>query len=155
MNALEIIEKLRAENAKLQEENALLKTHAPYGILTRAAFEMEKRKFIDGQYVVFGDVDAMHQMNTRYGYQTVNQKIRRALEVRSDDLLLTGLYFSGDEIVFIVKGDPEGFCNRLQNSFVKHNLSITLAHAQIVAGDMDKAIEIAAQDVQEQKRTRK
>jgi GGDEF domain-containing protein len=149
------IEQLQEENAKLRAEIEKLRTHAPYGILTRAAFEIEKRKFTDGQYVVFGDVDNMHQLNTQYGYETVNEKIRTALQVRSEDLLLTGLWFSGDEIVFIIRSDPQGFCNRIQSSFKEHAMGITLAFEQIANGDVDRAIDIAATSVQLQKANRK
>jgi GGDEF domain-containing protein len=149
------IEQLQDENAKLRAEVEQLRTHAPYGILTRAAFEMEKRKFTDGQFVVFGDIDNMHQLNALYGYETVNAKIRTALRVRSQDLLLTGLWFSGDEIVFIIQSDPEGFCNRLSNSFLVHKMSITLAHEQIVSGDVDQAIDHASRSMQAQKENRK
>jgi hypothetical protein len=140
---------------KLEAENAMLKIHAPYGILTRAAFEMEKRKFTDGQFVIFGDIDDMHGLNTQYGYEAVNAKIREALQVRAVDLLMTGLWFSGDEIVFIVSGDPVGFCERIKQSFHAHAMSITLAFAKIENGNVDVAINQAAQTVQTTKRARK
>jgi hypothetical protein len=149
------IEQLREEIEKLRAENDQLKTHAPYGILTRAAFEMEKRKFTDGQYVVFGDVDMMHELNTQYGYEAVNQKIKSALQMRSDDLLLTGLWFSGDEIVFIIHSNPSGFCNRIHKSFSNHDMSITLAFAKIDSNGVDRAIDIASTNVQLQKAGRK
>lgn len=155
MNALEIIEKLRAENAKLQQENALLKTHAPYGILTRAAFEIEKRKVANGQYVIFGDVDQMHELNTQYGYEEVNARVRKALQIRGTDLLVMGLWFSGDEIVFVIRGDADGFVERVRNSFSNLGMGITLAGSEIVDGEIDIAIQIAAEAVQAQKAGRK
>lgn len=145
------IKELQAEIEKLQAEIQMLKMHAPYGILTRAAFEIEKRKFTDGQYVVFSDIDNMHGLNTQYGYENVNAKIRSALQVRSDDLLLTGLWFSGDEIVFVISGNPDGFCNRVKQSFLDHSMGITLAHAQIIGNDIDTAIQIASELVQAKK----
>lgn len=150
------VDALQDEIKRLNEENRMLKTHAPYGILTRAAFEIEKRKVKHGQYVVFGDIDRMHEMNTQYGYEVVNEKIREALQIRSGDLLLTSLYFSGDEIIFVINGDPQGFCNRIVESFRNQELGITLAFASIPwHGSIDKAIEVAASNVQAQKRNRK
>lgn len=145
------IEELKAEIAKLQAENLLLKTHAPYGIFTRAAFEIEKRNLLEnGQYVVFGDVDNMHALNIQHGYENVNQMIRSALQVRTSDLLLTSLWFSGDEFVFVIRGNPDGFCNRIKESFSAYQMGITLAHAPI-DGNIDAAIQIAAEQVQQQK----
>lgn len=152
---MNIVDFLQQELQRLQEENRILKTHAPYGILTRAAFEIEKRKLTDGHFVVFGDIDDMHGLNTQYGYEIVNAKIRDALQIRSGDLLLTGLWFSGDEIVFIINGDAEKFCNRIEKSFRKQGMGITLAYAQIINSDIDTAITIAAETVQAQKAGRK
>lgn len=150
------VDALQERIQQLEKENQLLRTHAPYGILTRAAFELEKRNLEHGQYVVFGDVDDMHQLNTQYGYEEVNTKIRTALQVRSNDLLLTGLWFSGDEIVFVISGNPEGFCKRIEQSFSDHGMSITLAHTSIsYCGSIDAAIQIAAEIVQARKAGRK
>ena len=68
------VKSLQDRIIQLEKENQALKTHAPYGILTRAAFEIEKRKLTNGQFVIFGDVDDMHGLNTQYGYEAVNQK---------------------------------------------------------------------------------
>lgn len=148
------VKALQDEIARLNEENRALKLHAPYGILTRAAFEMEKRKLTNGQFVVFGDIDNMHGLNTQYGYEAVNQKIREALQVRSSDLLLNGLWFSGDEIVFIINGDAQGFCKRVKESFAEQGMGITLAFAEVL-NDMDLAIQEAAAIVQSVKAERK
>jgi hypothetical protein len=149
------IEQLQAENEKLRAEIQMLKIHAPYGIYTRAAFEIEKRKFSDGQYVVFGDIDRMHEMNTQYGYEIVNAKIRAALGIRSNDLIATGLWFSGDEMVFVIRGDAEGFCNRIQEAFRAQGMGITLGSAIIMNNNIDAAIDRAASLVQTQKAGRK
>lgn len=147
------VDALQEENARLRAENQMLKIHAPYGILTRAAFEIEKRKHANAQFVVFGDIDAMHELNTQYGYEEVNARIRSALQIRSSDLLLTGLWFSGDEIVFVGRGDAQGFCERIKQSFADRAMGITLAHAQIDI-DIDAAIWTAANEVQARKANR-
>lgn len=153
---MKTVEELQIENEKLRAENAQLRIHAPYGVLTRVAFEIEKRKLTSTQYVVFGDIDDMHSLNAKYGYEAVNQMIRSALQARSDDLLLTGLWFSGDEFVFIVRSDPEGFCTRLKSSFADRDMGITLAHASIADhGSVDAAIQATADNVQLQKVNRR
>lgn len=144
MNLQELLNRLN----ELEAENTALKTHAPYGILTRAALELEKRKLTGAQYAIFSDIDNMHSLNIKHGYETVNAMIREALQIRSDDLLLTGLWFSGDEIVFIIRSDPMGFCERVRSAFAFHGIGITLDFAQIQNNDLNQAIETAAKRVQ-------
>jgi hypothetical protein len=150
------VDALQKRIQQLEQENKALKMHAPYGILARAAFEIEKRKVTNAQYVVFGDIDNMHGLNTQYGYEVVNEKIRAALQIRETDLLSIGLWFSGDEIVFVIRGDAQGFCDRVKESFSAHGMGITLAHASIVDhGSIDAAIQATADNVQWQKVGRK
>lgn len=151
------VQALQDEIVRLKAENAELKIHAPYGIYTRAALEIEKRSVSErAEYVVFGDIDDMHGLNTQYGYEEVNARIRNALQVRSSDLLLAGLWFSGDEIVFVVRGDVLGFINRVQLAFAKQGMGITLAYAKITDFEnIDAAIQASAETVQRLKAERK
>lgn len=147
---------LQAQLNQLQAENEALKTHLPFGILNRQGLEIERRKVERvAQFVVFGDIDDMHGLNSRHGYETVNAMIKQALQIRSDDLLLTGLWFSGDEIVFIIKGTPAGFIERVSQSFTEQGMFITLAAQPIEFNDLHAAIDGAAHSVQTAKQNRK
>lgn len=149
------IEQLQERIKALEEENTFLKIHSPYGILTRAGLELEKRSLDSAQYAVFADIDDMHGLNARHGYENVNQMIREALQLRSDDLLLTGLWFSGDEIVFVIKSPADGFMKRVRESFAARGMGITLAAATIENNDLNRAIDHAARRVQALKTNRK
>lgn len=155
MTTLKKLQELEARLQSLEQENVMLKMHKPYGILTRAGFEIEQRTVTGTQYVAFSDLDDMHGLNAAHGYETVNEKIRSALQLRSDDLILTGLWFSGDEIVFIIRNNPKGFCARVQQSFADHGIGITLAYEEIADGNINAAIDIAARRVQGMKEQRR
>jgi GGDEF domain-containing protein len=145
-------QRLQKENEALRAEIEALKIHAPYGILSRAGLEYEKRNVVNNaQYAIFGDIDRMHELNKRYGYETVNGMIKEALTLRHDDLLLTGLWFSGDELVFVVKSNAQEFCERIGKSFNKFGMSITLAYAEIEDNNLNSAIDLASKMVQDSK----
>lgn len=152
MNKKQLLERLAA----IEAENELLKTHKPYGILNRQGLEIERRKIErEARYAIFGDIDNMHGLNRLHGYETVNEMIKSALQIRHDDLLLTGLWFSGDEIVFIIKGNPESFCQRVTASFEAQQMGITLAYSEIIDNNLNQAIDGAAASVQAAKSDRK
>lgn len=116
------IEELRAAIEKLSQDSS-------YGILNRPALDLELRRVEDRvRFVAFLDVDYLHTFNNRYGHDEANNRIRRALQVRSDDLLLSSRWYSGDEIVILLKGDPEKFSERLKSNFIAEGMSITIAY---------------------------
>lgn len=132
--------------AELQE----LKQDKPFGILTRPGLEIEHRKQAAGTYVIFMDLDQIHDLNSAIGAEAVNRKIRRALKIRHEDLILSGRWFSGDELAFIVKGDPRGVSERLLQSLNKNGLSATIAFAPL--GDLEKAVNKAKKRVEASKK---
>lgn len=118
------IEELKATIEKLSQDSS-------YGILNRPALDLELRRVEDRvRFVAFLDVDYLHSFNSQYGHEEANNRIRRALQVRSDDLLLSGRWYSGDEIVILLSGDPEGFSERLKNNFISEGMSVTIAHVK-------------------------
>jgi GGDEF domain-containing protein len=87
-----------------------------YGMLTRAGGEQALRRLRGPVDVVFFDIDRMHDLNSRLGYERVNSLIRAAFHVRSKDILICR-YFSGDELLAVVRaGDGEGFARRISQS---------------------------------------
>lgn len=137
---------LLAQLAQLKAENTQLKTNPNYGTLTRQAGELEFRKLGDkaGLHVVMIDIDFLHMLNQKFGSQIpVNAMIRTAFQFRHNDLLLKANYSSGDEVYFIVRGNPAKFMLRLQRSLIANGLSATMASEPIVEDNLAGACDMA------------
>lgn len=145
---------LRKQNSELMKRVRILSTDVNYNVTTRPAIEFElrdlKKNGESPRYVVFLDVDDCHGANIRYGYEAVNGKIKRACNVRSSDVLIRARWFSGDELVFLLKGDPEGFIARLRTAFRNNDLGISIAHT-VYTGDLEADVRMCAAVVQAQK----
>ena len=131
-----------------------------YGVLTRPAIEIEYNRRSAGQihWVIFLDLDNIHNLNSQFasdtedGYSKVDEKVRAAFaSVRSTDLLVAGRFKSGDEVVFLIAGDPERFCERLQTSLNEQGLSATMAYTQPLQ-DFETTIKQAAIQVKRAKK---
>lgn len=130
-----------------------LTTDPSYNVTTRPAIDLELPRIAsDAAQVVFIDLDHMHALNEKHGYEKVNSMIKRAVHVRCDDVLLRARWFSGDELVFILKGsDPAAFCARLQKSLHNEGLSATMAYSEFT-GNLDADVARCANLVQSAKR---
>ena len=140
-------------------ENALLLDalahDSTYGCYSRQGLELVmwpqiRRK---ARYVVFADIDGMHELNEAHGYDEVDRRIRNALKVRSSDLAATGRWYSGDEIVWIIsEGDPYGLAKRLVKSLEKQGLTATFSVAAVVSEKLSVNVNKAAVKVQAAKK---
>jgi len=133
--------------SQLLTELAELKHDKSFGILTRPALEIEHRKQSDAVTVIFLDLDHIHNLNEQIGHEAVNRRIKKALRIRSNDIVLTGRWYSGDEIVLLIKGDVTGTLNRLQNNLTKNGLSATIATAPLTK-QLHKAVDAAKSKVE-------
>lgn len=140
--------------AQLQAELAELKYDKAFGILTRPAVAIEYRKNVSGGYVIFLDLDEIHELNDRLGYAQVDRLIKRALKIRSTDLRLAGRWASGDELFFYIQGNPVEFCKRLLTNLSKFGLSGTCAYTKATA-NIEKTVKKASDRVQQAKRENK
>lgn len=128
-----------------------LSTDPNYGITTRPAIPFELRKIEKrARWVVFLDIDDCHGANKRFGYEAVNGKIKRAIHLRSSDVLLRGRWFSGDELIVILSGDPDAFMERLRGNLHNNGLSATM-EAVPYSGNLEKDVNTAAAVVQAKK----
>jgi hypothetical protein len=128
-----------------------------YGCYSRQGLELVAwpRIAAKAKWVIFADIDDMHQLNTDLGYAEVDRRIREALQVRASDVMATGRYFSGDEIVWVISnGDPEGMISRLTKSLAKQNLSALFAFAPVISKKLTENVASAAARVQEAKQAR-
>jgi GGDEF domain-containing protein len=111
---------------------ARLSQDPSYGILSRQALEIDLEHLKlkrTGVFVVFGDIDHLHNFNAAIGHEEANRRIRSALHFRETDVRvhLKGKWYSGDEIAIVAEGDPESFCRRQKEAFIREGMSISLA----------------------------
>ena len=131
-----------------------------FGCYTRKGLEKMIWPEIIGnvQYCVFIDVDDMHGLNERHGYDGVNLLIKNSLLVRSTDYV-AGQWFSGDEFVVLIaenegreESDVNQFCERLQYAFAENGISITIGVSDALSPNLMEVVKPAFDLVQEAKR---
>ena len=120
-----------------------------FGCYTRAGLEKMMWNEISSsvQYCVFMDIDDMHDLNERYGYDGVNERIKKSLMLRSTDYV-AGQWFSGDEIIVLItknsgrdNSDVSKFCERLQSSFMENGVSITIGVSNVSSFDLMQVVK--------------
>jgi GGDEF domain-containing protein len=141
------MEEMEAHIRMLESMVAKLSTDPSYGILTRQALELDlSAREEEVNFIAFLDVDYLHDFNSRFGHEEANRRIRSALHLRSGDVIVSGKWYSGDEIVILLSGNPEAFCDRLRASFVAEGMSITIA-ASPYTGNLVQDVEVAKIEV--------
>lgn len=143
------IESLQAEIDRLQRENAekdqtiqQLSVDPSYEILTRPALSLKLQQTDNARFLIFIDIDDLFIVNDRISHDEANRKIAAALKIRSTDVLLSGRWYSGDELVIILSGSPAVVCRRLKKSFQDQGLSITCAWVEF-NGDLVACVKAA------------
>lgn len=102
-----------------------------FGMLTRPALLFQAGRLPVGNYfLLYCDLDQMHDLNRRLGYEAVNDRVRLsfALGFRHTDLV--GRWFSGDEILLVLPDDSRmvwGLVQRLQREAKAQGISFTFA----------------------------
>jgi GGDEF domain-containing protein len=143
--------RIRELEAKLQHRDETierLSLDPAYGISTRAALDIRLPLLSDrARFLVFLDIDYLHDLNQKLPgkHDEANQKISRALHVRSEDVLIRARWYSGDEIVIILSGDPELFIERLKESFAREGMSATFGFSEYTGDYMADAIKAKTQ----------
>jgi GGDEF domain-containing protein len=95
------------------EKVAYLSNDPAFGILTRPALELalsEQVRFrIMNIYVL--DLARIHKLNALYGYEAVNEKVRRILRriKRLYPSIIMGRVFSGDELALVYPAEEIDF----------------------------------------------
>jgi GGDEF domain-containing protein len=121
-----------------------------YGCLTRQGLEL---KYKSGHDVIFLDLDNMHGLNEVHGYSEVDAMIARSLSATTrKGESYAARWYSGDEIVLIVKKDCGNMvADRLMTHFSHNGLSATMS---VVNGssDMKATMKLASDLVQNSKR---
>jgi len=105
------------ENSKLKQKVKTLGWCNEFGMFTRPALEEACNSLPRGsqRFVIFLDMDDLHRANELWGYETVNEKIRRSFQMRRQSDIV-GRWYSGDEILLVMDtNDREGTRLALEN----------------------------------------
>jgi GGDEF domain-containing protein len=142
------IQELETRNQQLEQENKALTDLAwneGYGCYTRQGFEKLIWPGIADQakWIIFFDVDNMHDLNKEHGYEGVNAIIKKTLAMRAGDFM-AGQWFSGDEFIVVVTDEdsrgeassPKEFSIRLAHLFLENGASATFTVAPVVSNDL-------------------
>lgn len=141
-----------ATAAYLAQERRVRAAHfdPAFGMLTRAGLDARLDRLSSAVDILFVDIDQVHELNTRLGYNEVDRLIRSAFVMRSGDAIIVGRWYSGDEIIVVAPtGDGQGLAERLQLRLGAVGLSATIA---VASAAPRAAIESAKTQVQVAKR---
>jgi len=146
-----------------EELEAIIKSLAwndGYGCYTRAGFEKTIWPHIEAKarWIIFFDVDYMHELNAELGYEGVNAIIKKSLSMRESDFM-AGQWFSGDEFIVCITDDdpkrdisnPIEFCMRLAGIFQANGAPATFVIAPVTSSDLFTNVAPAHQLCQEAK----
>jgi GGDEF domain-containing protein len=132
-----------------------------FGCYTRPGLEQYIWSQIQAsvRYVIFLDVDDMHQLNETHGYEGVNEIIKQSLgSLRATDYI-AGQWFSGDEFAVFVTDSPQrehsnpnDLCERLRTAFHQHGASATFGIAPVTSQDLSHVVRPAFELVQNAKK---
>src|SRR3990172_9225319 len=77
---------------------------ASYGCWTRQGLELIVWPEIRERacWIVFADLDYLHELNDTYGHDEINRRITEAIQLRKTDVAASGRWYSGDELVWIL-----------------------------------------------------
>lgn len=111
------------------------------------------------RWIVFADLDYLHQFNDTYGHDEINRRITEAMQLRKTDVAASGRWYSGDELVWILcddegrePADPQRAAKRLQEAFKKVGLSATFGIARVLSLDLTENVIPAYQIVERAKK---
>jgi len=156
--------KTMAKNLKKRELEELVHSlawNARFVCYTRPGLEQLVWNDIAGsaQFVIFIDVDDMHALNEKHGYEGVNEIIKKSLSILRASDYIAGQWFSGDEFAVFVTHDPERdnsnpieLCQRLHASFHANGASATFGIARVSSTDLNQTIKPAFELVQNAKK---
>lgn len=133
------------DSDELRELVHALAWNEAYGCYNRTGFQHLVWKEIADQakWIIFFDVDYMHDLNQAHGYEGANVIIKKSIAKRESDYM-AGQWFSGDEFIICITDDdpnrkpsnPIEFCARLAEAFLENGASATFAVAPVVSEDL-------------------
>jgi GGDEF domain-containing protein len=124
------VEELLARIAELEAKLDIHRRCPIFNILSRTGVEenWEHRKHEENIAIAVIDIDDMKYANTNYGYDEVNERIKKSFSVvRESNLLTVGRLFNGDEMIIIApQHEILHPCKRLLQAFKDNGMSVTI-----------------------------
>ena len=152
--------KKKLNNQQLQELVLDLAWNDRFGCYSRPGFEKVIWPQIaeDAEWIIFFDIDDMHTLNERHGYDGVDALIKKSLSVRSTDYVASQ-WQSGDEFLICltrnkgrVTSDPVALCERLNEQFIENSVPATFGIAPVTSKELTENVRPAAELVREEKK---
>lgn len=118
-----------------------------FGCLTREGIDTHWRRVERRHHqlaILFMDIDNMHDCNSSYGWESVNQRITAALKsVRSTEF--AGRWQRGDELIVVApRNDAEQAAERIAEAFRVNELSVTIGIADCKSQALSENVQMAA-----------
>lgn len=139
----------------IQERRVRHREHdTAYKMLSRSGVEARLNGLKGAVDVIFIDMDDFKGCNAKHGEPEVNRRMQRifARDIRVRDLLFTGRWQSGDEILVVTPaGQGRAAATRLQLRMAEEGLMATFGVVRSVDSNRLKSIEQAYAMVHEQK----
>ena len=120
---------------QLKEQLQDLSWDTAFGMYTRSGLmTLAKSQFLGKKSVAFLDLDRIHELNERYGYDEVDRRVRAAFSAntRKGDAL-AARWWSGDEILLVLDCNTDRayhVLERLASAASTQKLSFTCAIGQ-------------------------
>jgi hypothetical protein len=149
---------------ELETLTARLAWNHRFGCYTRQGFEFVKWPEVkaSARWVIYFDIDKLHDLNNELGKKEVDRRIHQALgTLRTTDYVFAGQYASGDEFLVIVceepgrpTEDPKGLIERLAGEFKKVGIKATYGFDAVKGTDLEENVDPVADLVHEHKKAR-
>lgn len=120
---------------------------------TRSALQIRWTELTaDSVGIIYCDIDKMHDLNTLYGHDGVDKKIKSVIgKIRKNDIIASR-WLNGDELIFIAKsGDVKLFAKRILKELNRVGISATFSYSYKVGKSPEKTINPLDNKVQKSK----
>ena len=111
------------------------------------------------RYLVYLDLDNLHNLNNTFGYEKVDEKIKNMFRIQLRESDFIGKFFSGDEFIIVTgpkRQEASTVLNKLKESAEENGLAFT---SVIGVWDTNEELEevamVLAQKVLDKKKKRK
>ncbi len=138
---------------KAESELMRSRTDHTFGIYSRYGIERIVQQWRrQPMFLIFGDLDHIHELNEEHGYEAVDRSVRTAFQEIKERLepgMLLARWYSGDEWILVFRRDPAKYLDLIISTFKDEGISLTLAmsHTREFNGKLGDLVYPAAKKV--------